>query len=62
MKIDMQQYSASVADFDFFFVIFSVFYENVDTSHNPMCYTLECHENKISNSLLPVLLISTSFS
>jgi len=53
MKIDMQQFSASVADFDFFFMIFSVLYENVYTGSNCTFSMLESHKYKIRNSFLP---------
>ena len=43
-------------------MIFSVLYENVDTDHYSMFYTLEKHKNKIRNSFLPALLITTTFS
>ena len=38
---DKEQFSASVADFDYFFMIFSVLYENVDTDNDSMFYALE---------------------
>ena len=43
---DKEQFSASLADFDYFFMIFLVLYENVDTNFNSLFFSLEKHKNK----------------
>jgi len=40
-KYDKEQFSASVADFNWFFMIYSVLYENIYTVSNCTFYILE---------------------